>query len=166
MKTAKPKKSPAPTPRKKAEVIPIDTKPVAEKPKAEKITDPVLPIAHVHQDYRDSLEEFARMVAGKVFAYNELKAELEGDDKNGVAGYRELLRDMLKDAKVKGVEIPWAEDVLLKTTRYASTNTRISEDLLLANGVSADIIKASKESKPYVTVKVSLVRAGSTDDGD
>lgn len=166
----KPAKKPLASEVKKApaKVVPINQEQIDttnhEPAKAEKITDPVLPIHMVDSKIRDDVQEFATSVARKIQLKSQLEAELDGDPKKGILGERQLLVEMLKDAKIKGVDLPAEEGKALRVSRYASVNTWVDEKKLLANGVAADTIKKSKSSKAYVTVRATVVTAGDNDE--
>lgn len=134
----------------KAKVIPISKK---ETPKPLK-PKPLPPVRfedldeESQQELQGYLEERAKLKRQEI----HIKSRLEGPN-----GLNEAIYQLQKAIGVKTVLMGLEDGNTLRTVAYDGTNVQLNKELLLENGVSADIIAKSYKRTPYTTASTTLL---------
>lgn len=105
------------------------------------------------QEFHNLLDE--RQTLHEVF--KDLKKALEGTEATKAKPAVEGLNDRIK-GYMRAMKISDAVTAKWKVTLTESDRWDLDENLLLANGVTADIIASSKKKTPIVTLRVNGVK--------
>lgn len=168
-KGAKPAPAPTPSTGKKKGFIPLP--PPTEPQLWPKSEDPVS-VMTIEQVADKSMRHELETRIREAFELKELakqaKLRLEGvkaNPKKGVAkqmGLMEEIAILQKELGIKTLYLTADDGRSIENTYYRGTSVFLNAAKLLQNGVSAEIIEASKDSKQYVTCQTKL--KGAKDD--